>query len=238
MIETFITHIVTEYLNVIIFSVLLIIMKAICFFVNKYKARTLVKNDTHNVARIKERVGLDVEVYNILYKLLFESYSARVYILQFHNGNVFTTNNPIWRFSKSHEICAEGVKSEIESTQNILIAHMTQLLNPIFNNDPRMCGIDQIGDPNCARDAQIGDFRVYRMSQSTIQHYYISAFLMNRNIQDLIYAPIYDKDNSTNVVGLICLDYCIDGYFDDNVDNLSKLEKDLYTASAKISEKL
>lgn len=192
-------------------------------------------NSNHDPSTIKDRIKMDVHIYNELYRLLFISNSSRAYVLQFHNGSVFSTNNPIWKFSKTYEICNGGVSSEVESTQNILIAHMTQLLNPLFNSDTSNSdGIKRMECPSCANIIKNNNFRVYKVSAEKIQHYYISAFLMNRSIKECIFAPIFNNENC--ITGLICLDYCNDYQYDEL--NEASIIKELYKVSAKVSEKI
>lgn len=190
---------------------------------------------SHDPAMLKDRVKMDVHIYNELYKILFVSNASRAYVLQFHNGSVFSTNNPIWKFSKTYEICNSGVASEVESTQNILIAHMTQLLNPLFNNDlPTTSGITKLECATCSSIITNNNFRVYKANADKISHYYISAYLMNRSIKECIFAPIFNNGN--NIIGLICLDYCNDYQYDDL--NEPGIIKELYKVSAKVSEKI
>ena len=165
---------------------------------------------------------------------MFISNSSRAYILQFHNGSVFNTNNPIWKFSKTYEICNNGIASEVESTQNILVANMTQLLSPLFNNgDTTINGIKSIDCPSCSNLIK-GNFKVYRANADKVSLYYISSYLLNRSIKECIYAPIFS--NSNNIIGLICLDYCNDYQYDEL--NEAAIMKELYKVSAKISEKI
>lgn len=223
----------TEILTSIFMLLLLFALRII-----KNKSEVLIKKidekGKHDPEDMERRIRADVHIYNELYKLMFISNSSRAYILQFHNGSVFNTNNPIWKFSKTYEICNNGVSSEVESTQNILIANMTQLLSPLFNNDNNsIAGIKYINCPSCSSIVN-NNFKVCRANADKISLYYISSYLLNRSIKECIYAPIFN--NSNNIVGLICLDYCNEYQYDEL--NEASMIKELFKVSAKISEQI
>lgn len=215
------------------------ILMFICiWFLSKIKSKSekiLSDQSVHDPSRMSKRICMDASIYNELFRLLFLTNASRTYVLQFHNGSTFNTNNPIWKFSKTYEICNNGVTSAVESTQNILIAHMTHLLNPLFNcNDNIINGIEHINCVSCSDFIKNNNFKVYKADADKISHYYISSYLLNRSIKLCIYAPIFDTNN--NIIGLICLDYCNEYQYDE----LSKHDiiKELYTVSAKISEQI
>lgn len=225
-----VVQVLTPILLVLCFALLKII---------KTKSEKLLKEikeqSAHDPSLMPKRISMDVSVYNELFRLLFMSNASRAYVLQFHNGSVFNTNNPIWKFSKSYEICNNGVTSEVESTQNILIAHMSHLLNPLFNNsDPLVSGIKHIDTPSCTNFIKNNNFKVYKATADKISHYYISSYLLNRSIRECIFAPIFDINN--NIIGLICLDYCNEYQYDEMND--PSIIKELYKVSAKISEQI
>jgi hypothetical protein len=218
---------------------ILLILSFFTLKIIKSKSEKLLKDlkdhNSHDPSQMPKRISMDVHVYNELFRLLFVSSASRAYVLQFHNGSTFNTNNPIWKFSKTYEICNNGVASEVERTQNILIAHMTHLLNPLFNaNDPAIPGVKHIDTPSCTNLISNNNFKVYKATAEKISHYYISSYLLNRSIKECIYAPIFDKNN--NIIGLICLDYCNDYQYDELND--PGMIKELYRVSAKISEQI
>lgn len=224
------TEIASAILLILSFATLKIIKTKGEAFLKEFKNQNI-----HDPAMMPKRISMDVHIYNELFRLLFVSNASRAYILQFHNGSTFNTNNPIWKFSKTYEICNNGVTSEVENTQNILIAHMTHLLNPLFNcNDPSIVGIKHIETPSCNEFIKNNNFKVYKASADKISHYYISSYLLNRSIRECIYAPIFDINN--NIVGLICLDYCNEYQYDELND--PGIIKELYKVSAKISEQI
>jgi hypothetical protein len=231
---------IIEYFLIFLVLVGYVFVKIIAYTYDYYKNKNKNENptsNTHHPSTIGERVGSDLYIYKELSRILFSACASRVSILNFHNGQVFSTSTPIWKFSKTYEVCENGIKPEVDSTQNIMITHMTQLLTPIFAGDINIKGIDKIADSTEFPDIHINNFRVYRLKQEHINHFYISSFLLNRAILEMVYCPIFDKE--LNVVGLLCLEYCLERTLDYVLEHEKEvLIKDIFSTAAKISEKM
>jgi len=230
---------IIEYFLIFLILVGYVFVKIIAYTYEYYKDKNTKTHaiNTHHPGTIGERLDADLYIYKELSRILFSSCASRASILNFHNGQVFSTSTPIWKFSKTYEVCENGIKSEIETTQNIMITHMTQLLTPIFTSEINIKGIEKIADSSAFPEININNFRVYKLNQEEIAHFYISSFLLNRAIQEMVYCPIFDRDQ--NIAGLLCLEYCLENTLSYVLDKEKEfLIKDLYQTSAKISEKM
>lgn len=242
MIEVLLTHF-TE----LIIGLVIAIMGLIFTYLKRkldHIADTLVNSEENEEGKkhphpsIGECIKKDEIVYNELFRLLFFAQASRAYVLQFHNGSVFTTNNPIWKFSKSYEICNDGIKAEVDSTQNIMIAHMTQMFAPLYNKEISSSnGVKLIKSDTKNVNLTCPDmdaYPVYSITSDQVSNYYISSFLMNRCIKECIFSPIFDTE--CNIIGLICLDYCSKALTEASL--YDKIVPEMYRVSAKISESI
>jgi hypothetical protein len=177
-----------------------------------------------------ESIKCDSNIYKELTRTLISVKASRIGLFQFHNGNTFSTNNPIWKVSNTHEICENGVASEISNVQDV----KASLLNPLISalvNKTQSDGISHVehGDVEC-----VGGLGVYRIDTERTTNTYFHAFLLNRSSKFGLASPIVNIDDQ--VVGYIMVEFCSDG--DMTPDMLSDNSKMICDTSAMISQML
>ena len=161
-------------------------------------------------SKMHESIKCDSNIYKELSRVLFSVNGSRIGLYQFHNGNVFSTNNPIWKISNTHEICENGVSTEIEKVQDMKSSLFTPIILPIVDSvdsdgvtrvDPCQC---QLEDTMCSSRG------IYRVDPDKMMNSYIHAILLERNVKFALMAPIINTYNQ--VTGFTMLEFCQDGH--------------------------
>lgn len=176
----------------------------------KGKLEKVMGEGNHFNLGIKPSVDLDKEIYMELSKLTVGVKASRSTIFKFHNGSVFNTNDPIWKISSTHEICEKGVSSEGDSTQDIKSSLMYPLMNALFNK-AITDGVIQVDMNEACRQCNVCllDKGVYQIRPLDLASRYVYSFFADRGSKYSVISPL--SDNSSEVVGFLLVDYCIDG---------------------------
>lgn len=74
-------------------------------------------------------------VTELLVELRVTLKASRCYVVQFHNGQVFTSQNPVYRMSCTQETCGGGFVRVQGDMQNILVEQMWEEIGPLFGQD-------------------------------------------------------------------------------------------------------
>ena len=134
------------------FWLLIMALPVLVYFIDKFKARAIKVITDYIINQID---GIDIEIINRykkinenLIKLLVEMSADRVYIVEFHNGQRFVTNQPIWKLSCTYEYCRPGISSEMSNMQSIPISGLIESIsslwgevNPGFTSMEHLCEI-------------------------------------------------------------------------------------------------
>ena len=65
-------------------------------------------------------------------------------MVQFHNGQVFTSNDPVYRLSCTQEAVDRGLAPVQPMLQNILVHQVWQEIAPLFGNDFDLPGVTRV----------------------------------------------------------------------------------------------
>jgi len=154
----------------------------------------------------------DFKIQDLLAELRILSRADRSYVFQFHNGNVFSAKNQIWRLSCTHESVHGGIRPCIGELQNLLSSSVSELIYPLWVEDlSNIPGAYRVSPQNCNcanKDTCHMPHGVYLYKVSEIPAGYSKGLLTTQAIQMFIAAPLLDPNN--NRVGFIGLDYCRD----------------------------
>lgn len=189
-------------------------------------------------SKMSDSIKGDANIYKELSRILFTVKASRIGLYQFHNGSVFSTNNPIWKISNTHEICENGVSTEIDKIQDLKSSLFTQIVAPIVDSKnsegvtlikPCRCDLD-----NSTCSNKVG---VYRLDPHKMSNSYAHALLMNRNVKFALISPIINIDNQVN--GIVMLEFCGDGFMSElELADNSKLLCDTTSMIAQILDSI
>jgi hypothetical protein len=113
-----------EHLGYVLVAIITVLIVAIKDLIKKWLEKKQNKKDAINTSKVK----INCEVNELLAEFRVLSDSARISILQFHNGDYFYNGSPILKFSMTHESCARGVSRIIEKIQAYHLSAYYQLL--------------------------------------------------------------------------------------------------------------
>jgi hypothetical protein len=151
----------------------------VVYVLNEVRKWAVDKKITEKKGRhkIEEGVKLDSQIYALLWHILSRENASRVYITQFHNGELFYTGQSIQRQTISHEITAQGHGIVVETVKpnhsNVLIS---QNLHTILVALIRY-GVYQISDTGKV---------INNEDRQWLEIY---------NVKSLLYIKINDKNN-------------------------------------------
>jgi hypothetical protein len=188
-------------------------------------------------SKMPESIKCDSDIYKELTRILFNVKASRIGLFQFHNGNTFSTNNPIWKVSNTHEICENGVSSEIANVQDIKASLLTPLISALVNKS-KSDGITHVEPCHCSNDDGnlecASGLGIYRIDTDKISNTYFHALMLNRSTKFGLASPIVNIDNQ--VVGYIMVEFCSDGEMSECL--LATNSKTLCDTSAMVSQML
>lgn len=197
--------------------------------------RERLMHEPEAVGRVLEH---DMNIARSIDKLMLKLNASSAFLIRFHNGSVFSTNNPVWRFSITYESANNGVAQIAERTKDVVVSTVSNLFCPLFSGQTPP-GINDIDLPIAA------PVKVLHASTNTVQDFALRGFLEGRTIEDLYYAPIYDKDN--NPIGILCVDYTfgwgaerapVDELIEQLIMTASMISFDIITRNEKVNRYL
>tara|TARA_R110002110_G_scaffold134239_1_gene317354 strand:- start:4325 stop:5020 length:696 start_codon:yes stop_codon:yes gene_type:complete len=157
---------------------------------NKTPHKKLKITDIENATKIRE----------ILIELRILTKSDRSCVFQFHNGSVFTTKNPIWKLSNTHESVAPGVSSEIGHLQDIKASSVIECIQSLWTD--KICKGFEVLYPEGVSNTK----RAIFSKISELEDSYSKSLMIEHGITYTIRAPIHSVTN--NCVGFVTLNYC------------------------------
>lgn len=163
------------------------------------KINNIDKILNHNVNRMSDDISIAHKISDIVTSARAKLHASRGYILRFHNGSSFSTNDPVWKFSIMHESNDTTVTPISDITKDILTSNCIQFIAPIFNmNEGTIDGIECL-------NKESNYSKVFHLETSKINITTLHGFFALRGIKHLIYTPIVNHTNRP--IGIFCLDY-------------------------------
>ncbi len=86
----------------------------------------------------------DRQIREVLTELRMTLDADRCHVWQFHNGSVFSSQNPIFRVTCSHESCKMGLSHEMNNSQGLLATMILEVASPMFGVDTEAAYIQPI----------------------------------------------------------------------------------------------
>ena len=175
------------------------------------KTHTKLKiGDIENASKIRE----------VLIELRILAHADRTSLSQFHNGSTFTTNNPIWKVSNTHESVAPGIASEIGRLQDIKASSIIETIKVLWGGE-KPSGISEISTDYCQTkvnwdsaytleghscSCNEDEKKVIFIDVNKLEDSYSRSLNVEMGITYLIICPIYNIVN--DCVGFVAVNYC------------------------------
>ncbi len=191
----------------------------------EHNAETINSDDRMNALHEPGMVGQvlehDQNINRNVDRLMLVLNAPSTFLIRFHNGSVFSTNNPVWRFSITYEAANSGVAQIADRTKDVLVSTVTSLFSPMFSNKLPV-GVSEVTGDNTT------PVKVFHINTDSVQDVALRGFLELRTIEDLYYSPICDKDN--NPIGILCASYTF-GWGGDKPNEDEILDRFVMTAA-------
>ncbi len=192
--------------------------------------KTIIEKFTHKKLK-KDEIERDSKIREILIELRTIVHADRTCLFQFHNGSVFTTKNPIWRVSNTHESVAPGISSEIGDLQDMKASSMTEVLQSFWGED-YIDGVERIspeycdGCPNATKESH--GKKVVFIDVENLENCYSKSLLVEQGIKYVLDTPIHNDEG--NCVGFVAVNYCVKH----DIEEIKKYSRDICKNASQI----
>jgi predicted DNA-binding protein (UPF0251 family) len=155
----------------------------------------------HPIARAVRRSRA---IHELLVEARVKLTADRVYAVQFHNGQIFTNQNCVYRMSLTQETVLSGITHLQDKLQDMMVEGVWEAIDPLFGGDTdgieRTWGSD--GDPRATH---------YMRVEELPEGFYKSFCLANGTWAAQT-SPLLDAKQC--VIGYVCAEYCGQAYRD------------------------
>lgn len=190
---------------------LIVIRKSIEEFLTTYFINKPIKwfkkwfKKNHNLS--EKEINKDTNVKTLLVELRTLTHGDRTSVFQFHNGNIFSSSNDIFRVSATHESVSEGISSEIGSLQSIIASSITELISCFWRED-NIDGVIKVSPTSCTCGKKLGQCNmphgVYLYDVQKLEDGFAKAHLERQGIKYSLVSPLLSDQNR---IGFISVDY-------------------------------
>lgn len=141
-------------------------------------------------------------VTELLVELRVTLKAVRCYVVQFHNGQVFTSQHPVYRMSCTQETCAGGFVRIQGEMQNILVEQVWEEIGPLFGQ-VELTGVTR---GYCEKKPDKPPFRAtYCYLTPQLPEGWFKSSLIQRGTDALMVSPILDARQV--VVGFVAAEF-------------------------------
>ena len=137
--------------------------------------------------------------------------AARVFVSQFHNGEYFSGDSPVWRVSRTYETTADGVaemlapgaKERRSLVEDVMVQYIWELVEAFFV-EPSSSGVDIVSVPS-----DNGQSRpvIYVVTEN-LDTGWVKQLLEYQGVKSRAVSPIYcDGKRKAGPVGFVGADF-------------------------------
>lgn len=136
--QTFIAENLTEVVAALIAGVIIAVLSFCKDWLREfvyYRIRDVLFKKKHDSCPSSSQIECERQTRDMLTELRYKLKADRCHVWQFHNGSVFSSQNPLFRVTCTHESCGAGVSHEMQSTQGLMATMMLEVISPMFGVD-------------------------------------------------------------------------------------------------------
>lgn len=172
----------------------------------------LVKWGKEFIAKHKHRHLPELEdlsryrsVDNLLAVMQDNTKTDRVSICQFHNGESFSVQNPIFKFTCSHEFLTPGVNPASDLVKRLLVSNYIDLIGPLYDDSYLNTGVTrlEVSTEHNNKHARIIKFVTEEMKFSATRYLFESL-----GVAVMYSVPL--RDGKGKLIGAINFQYLTD----------------------------
>jgi hypothetical protein len=136
--------------------------------------------------------------------------ASRCYVMQFHNGQVFTSQDPVYRMSCTQEATDRGLAPVQPELQNILVHQVWQEIAPLFGNNTDLPGVECVHKEDLpANPPYRGTY--YYLTQQIPQGWF-QSMLVGHGAWAVAISPLIDGKGT--LVGFVAAEFNADTFKD------------------------
>lgn len=172
-------------------------------YAERWRARLTEWYRTRGLHPVARAVLTCRAITELLVELRVHVKAARCYVVQFHNGQVFTSRHPVYRMSCTQETCLGGLVRIQGEMQNILVEQVWQEVEPLFGESAGLPGVTRVHTE--ARPDKPPFRATYWYATSTLPEGWFKSSLIARGTTALAASPILDTHGT--VVGFVAAEF-------------------------------
>lgn len=152
-------------------------------------------------------------IVDYLVELRVNTCAARCYVMQFHNGQVFTSQDPVYRMSCTQEAVDRGLAPVQPALQNIIVHQLWQELAPLFGQEIDLPGITRLHQADHPKNPPYRGTYYYVTQQ--IPQGWFQSMLVGHGAWSVAISPLLDAKGT--LVGFVAVEFNDQQYKDGTV---------------------
>lgn len=136
--------------------------------------------------------------------------ASRCYVMQFHNGQVFTSQDPVYRMSCTQEAVDRGLAPVQPELQSILVHQVWQEIAPLFGQTTGLPGVERVHqEDHPTHPPYRGTY--YYVTQQIPQGWF-QSMLVGHGAWSVAISPLIDTKGT--LVGFVAVEFNDEAYKD------------------------
>lgn len=159
----------------------------------------------------KNSIKNDARINGMLYVLLDKAKASRVNLYRFHNGEHFSIDSPMFKFTCTHEALDFGVVPDTGVVKRFIVSNYSDYILPMFDKTCKLPGVYDV--PLCNKRNNNASckliktpIRIVKFVQAEMQ-YSAFKYTMIQQGTDIMYSVLLYKNNKNNPIGIINFHY-------------------------------
>lgn len=142
---------------------------------------------------------------NMLAVMQDNTQTDRVSICQFHNGESFSVQNPIFKFTCSHEFLSPGVRPASDPVKRLIVSNYLDLIGPLYSDNYLSTGITKFEPSTEELSYDTDEVRIIRYETDKMK-FSATRYLFESLGVDVMYSiPMHDTKGK--LIGAINFQY-------------------------------
>lgn len=159
----------------------------------------------------KTSIENDARINGMLYVLLDKAKASRVNLYRFHNGEHFSIDSPMFKYTCTHEALDFGVVPDTGVVKRFIVSNYSDYILPMFDKSCKLPGVYDVKmcpkqGNNAACKLIKTPMRVVKFVRDELRYSVFKYTLMNQGT-DVMYSVMLYKGNKNNPIGIVNFHY-------------------------------
>jgi hypothetical protein len=167
--------------------------------------KDFISNHKHHHLPEPEDLARYYSIDSMLAVMQDNTQTDRVSICQFHNGESFSVQNPIFKFTCSHEFLSPGVRPASDPVKRLIVSNYLDLIGPLYSDNYLSTGITKFDTSSSGLSCNADEIRIIRYETGKMK-FSATRYLFESLGVDVMYSiPMHD--NKGKLIGAINFQY-------------------------------